>query len=58
MKKTFLALGILAFTSVSAQQKEVFDVNRHIQQVLRTKNTPGTREKTFETYNVLMKNYA
>ena len=39
MKKNFLLFGIAAFSSASAQQKEMFDINRHIQEVLKNKNT-------------------
>lgn len=31
MKKVFLLLGIAGFTTASAQQKELFDINKHLQ---------------------------
>jgi hypothetical protein len=34
MKKVFLLFGVAAFSSASAQQKDLFDVNRHIQGLL------------------------
>jgi hypothetical protein len=47
MKKVFLFFGIASFSSASAQQKDVFDINRHIQEVLKNKNPSGTGVKTF-----------
>jgi hypothetical protein len=49
MKKIFLLFGIASFASASAQQKDVFDINRHIQEVLRNKNAPGIGVKNFKT---------
>jgi hypothetical protein len=49
MKKVFLLFGIAAFSPASAQQKNVFDINRHIQEVLRNKSSSGTIPKTFKT---------
>jgi hypothetical protein len=39
MKRVFLLFGIAAFSSASAQQKDVFDINRHIQELLNKNNT-------------------
>ena len=39
MKKVFLLFGIAAFSSASAQQKQVFDINKHLQDLLDKKNT-------------------
>ena len=47
MKKVFLLFGLAAFSSASAQQKEVFDINRHIQEVLKNKGASGTNPKIF-----------
>ena len=44
MKKVFLVFGIAAFSSASAQQKDVFDINRHIRGFL-DKKTPSGKEK-------------
>jgi hypothetical protein len=40
MKKIFLLFGIAAFSSASAQQKDVFDINRHIRGFLDKKTSP------------------
>lgn len=37
MKKVFLLLGIAAFYSATAQQKDVFDINKHISDLLNKK---------------------
>jgi hypothetical protein len=52
MKKIFLLFGIAAVSSASAQQKDVFDMNRHIQGVLKNKNSSGTGGKIFEADNI------
>jgi hypothetical protein len=39
MKKVFLLFGIAAFSTASAQQKDVFDINRHIQGFLDKKTS-------------------
>lgn len=41
MKKVFLAFGIAAFSSASAQQKDVFDIERHLQKLTADKKKPG-----------------
>lgn len=41
MKKVFLVFGIAAFSSVSAQQKDVFDIERHLQNLTTGKKKPG-----------------
>jgi molybdopterin converting factor small subunit len=38
MKKVFLLFGISAFSAASAQQNDVFDVNKHVQDFLKKKN--------------------
>ena len=38
MKKVFLLFGVAAFGAASAQQKGVFDVNKHIQDFLKKKH--------------------
>jgi hypothetical protein len=42
MKKIFLIFGMAAFCSASAQQKGVFDINRHLKGLLDKKNTRAT----------------
>jgi len=54
MKKVFLFFGIAAFSSASAQQKDVFDINRHIQEVLRNRNTSVRGVETFKTDQVFI----
>lgn len=39
MKKVFLLFGVASFCSASAQQKDVFDINKHLGQLLNKKNT-------------------
>ncbi len=41
MKKVFLVFGIAAFSSASAQQKDVFDIDRHLQKLAIGKKLPG-----------------
>ncbi len=41
MKKIFLLFGVATFSSASAQQKDVFDVNRHIQGLLNKNKAAG-----------------
>lgn len=41
MKKTFLVFGIAAFSSASAQQKDLFDINKHLQKITAEKNFPA-----------------
>jgi len=41
MKKVFLVFGIAAFSSASAQQKDVFDIERHLQKITTGKKLPG-----------------
>ncbi|HEY6062750.1 MAG TPA: hypothetical protein VIV35_04020 [Chitinophagaceae bacterium] len=57
MKRTFLLFGLVAFTSASAQQKNVFDINRHIQEVLKNNNTGSTRVKIFETDKIFLNKF-
>lgn len=52
MKKVFLLFGIAVFSSVSAQQKDVFDMNRHIQEVLKNRNTSGSGVKNIKTNKI------
>ena len=49
MKKIFLLFGVVTFSFAIAQQKDVFDINRHIQGVLKNKSTSSTGQKTFKT---------
>jgi hypothetical protein len=43
MKKVLLLLSISAFTSASAQQKDVFDIQKHLEKgFLEKKKIPGT----------------
>jgi hypothetical protein len=54
MKKIFLFFGIATISSASAQQKDVFDVNRHIQQLLKNK-TAGKSIALAEIDNFFLK---
>lgn len=40
MKKVFLLFGIAAFTSASAQQKDVFDIQKHLDKIVKDKKFP------------------
>ena len=46
MKRIFLLLGIAGFTTASAQQKELFDINMHLKKKHAEKSiaTPKTKE--------------
>lgn len=41
MKKIFLVFGIATFSTASAQQKDVFDIQRHLQKLTADKKKPG-----------------
>jgi len=40
MKKVFLLFGIAAFSTSSAQQKGVFDIQRHLDKMVKDKKLP------------------
>lgn len=51
MKKIFLVFGIASFSSASAQQKDVFDIERHLQKLTTEKKKPEVslqRQPVFE----------
>ena len=55
MKRVFLLFGIAAFCSASAQQKIVFDINKHLQGLMNKKKNSSTVIKPFKTnkfYNI------
>ena len=41
MKKVFLLFGIAAFSSASAQQKDVFDIQKHLDKMVKDKKISG-----------------
>jgi len=41
MKKIFLLFGFAAFCSASAQQKDVFDIQKHLDNMIKDKKIPG-----------------
>lgn len=45
MKKIFLLVGIAAFSSSTAQQKELFDINKYIQKKQVEKKKAAEKEK-------------
>ena len=47
MKKIFLLFGIAAFSSASAQQKNVFDIQKHLDKMVKEKKIPGRVFKPF-----------
>jgi len=47
MKKIFLLFGMAAFCSASAQQKEVFDIQKHLDNMIKDKKIPGGVFKPF-----------
>lgn len=48
MKKVFLLFGMAAFYSASAQQKGVFDIQRHLDNLKKDKKIPGVGNKPFD----------
>lgn len=42
MKKVFLLFGMAAFSSASAQQKDVFDIQKHLDKRAKDKKNSGT----------------
>jgi hypothetical protein len=40
MKKVFLLLGIASFSAASAQQKDVFDIQQHLDKMFKDKKIP------------------
>jgi len=64
MKKIFLLFGVAAFSSVSAQQNDFFDINKHIQKK-RTESKKAAEKKLilpsikpFQHYNTYSTNKA
>ncbi len=57
MKKVFLLFGISAFSAASAQQNDVCDVNKHVQDFLKKKhgiqknNTPSLIDNFYTNIN-------
>lgn len=45
MKKDFLLLGIVGFTTASAQQKELFGINKHLKKKNAEKSTATPKTK-------------
>jgi hypothetical protein len=54
MKKVFLLFGIAAFTSASAQQKDVFDIQKHLDKIVKDKKFPGAVTNPFSKSNFLL----
>ena len=57
MKKIFLLFGIAAFCSASAQQKDVFDIQKHLNQLVKDKKFPGAVFKPFNKTRPLINYY-
>jgi hypothetical protein len=47
MKKVFLLFGMASFCSASAQQKDLFDIQKHLDNMIKDKKIPGGVFKPF-----------
>ena len=57
MKKVFLLLGIASFTTASAQQKDVFDINRYLKKKNAEKSITIPKIKLgFQKPNIFQRN--
>ena len=57
MKKVFLLLGIAGFTTASAQQKDVFDINRYLKKKNAEKSITIPKIKLgFQKPNIFQRN--
>ncbi len=54
MKKVFLLFGLAAFSSASAQQKDVFDIQKHLEKMVKEKKNSGTVTNPFQKNNFLL----
>jgi hypothetical protein len=54
MKKVFLLFGLAAFSSASAQQKDVFDIQKHLDKMVKDKKNPGAVARPSEKNTYLI----
>ncbi len=48
MKKIFLLFGVAAFSSASAQQKNLLDIQKHLDKMVKNKKFPGVVNRPIE----------
>jgi len=52
MKKIFLVCGVFALYSANAQQKDLFDIEKHLQKKAIENNGVKLRQQTFDKFRI------